>query len=364
MHDELLSLRDVQEIAKSLLDDSALGCLLTEETGLSLGMVRWCMRSSIEPWLGLRAAPVRRSSRSQHGLMVLSANVFTAGLRFIPLVLLAGHRLHVRISSRDASLTRRLVEKILEQHPNMRDRLSFDVSDGAVYEPPPHLFDTVVAFGRDETLERITHQYPATRLKTYGTGFGIGVIDSKEALTQGKEAALDIAAYDQQGCLSPQMYFVTRSMASRWVEQLKDGLDWIDDRLPRGVLSAATYTSMLQWNAVGAVTGQSFRGKSWNIVLRPSTQSDLSTAMFTFPGGRSVSVVAVNDARDIEALLKPYQRRVKCVSALPSSRWSSKLASLLPNARMTSFGNMQCPPIDNVWENNPFALSAAIMQES
>ena len=70
--------------------------------------------------------------------------------------------------------------------------------------------DIVIASGSDESLTAI-HRHVRGRFIGYGHKVSFSVI-GKEALAQSQQlaraAAYDVALFDQQGCLSPQLIYV------------------------------------------------------------------------------------------------------------------------------------------------------------
>src|SRR5262249_15110338 len=74
--------------------------------------------------------------------------------------------------------------------------------------------EAVIAYGSDTSLASLRAWTPlGTRFQAHGHRIGFGVI-GREALTLGgvddtaARAARDVALFDQQGCMSPQYFYV------------------------------------------------------------------------------------------------------------------------------------------------------------
>src|SRR5262249_48273993 len=134
--------------------------------------------------------------------VLLSAGVFTGALRAIAIALAASERAFVRMSRRDPTLARLLCDHA----PG-----AFAVVDAL----HPEAHDHVWAYGRDQTLERVSAALPAgVILHRHGSGFGVAVLDAAdEAELPGLCAGLarDVALFDQRGCLSPRVLVVQGS---------------------------------------------------------------------------------------------------------------------------------------------------------
>jgi len=107
--------------------------------------------------------------------------------------------------------------------------------------------DGVTATGSDETLAAIRQRVPVqTRLLGYGHRVSFGYVtqerlQSFSARRTAVNAAADIAAWDQQGCLSPHVIYVEHGGAvapEQFAGMLAEELDRLEGTIPRGALSA------------------------------------------------------------------------------------------------------------------------------
>jgi hypothetical protein len=143
-------------------------------------------------------------------LHILAGNVFTAWLPGAVVTLLLGAECALKPSSREpvfAPLWKRSIQRV-DSELAAKIRV-VPWNDGLAAA-----FDAVVAYGSDETLERIRESVPATtRFVGYGHKFSVAVI-WKEALAPEfrpeliKQLRRDIEPFDLRGCLSPQVLYV------------------------------------------------------------------------------------------------------------------------------------------------------------
>jgi hypothetical protein len=115
------------------------------------------------------------------------------------------------------------------------------------------LAPAVLAFGGDVAMASVARQArPGAALVVHGPKVSVGYVGS-HALSRAAlgalaaRAALDVALYDQQGCLSPHAYYVERGGAatpSDFAAALGEALEGWADKLPRREPSAAESASI------------------------------------------------------------------------------------------------------------------------
>ncbi len=109
--------------------------------------------------------------------------------------------------------------------------------------------EAVIAYGGEEAVRAIARGVPTgARFVGYGHKLSFGLI-GREALTDARRArqlaaraAYDCAKFDQQGCVSPHLFYVEEGGAvtpREWAATLADELARLGGNLPRGRLTAA-----------------------------------------------------------------------------------------------------------------------------
>jgi len=299
--------------------------------GVDLALSRCLETEPSEAELVALAASVPAAPVSH---VLLSANVFVAAHRAIGLALAASPKVEVRPSRREPEMARWLAEAAPEL---------FRLVDTIT----PASGEQVFAYGRQATLDELSRTLPpAVRLLAHGPGFGLVVCDesalSSDELCQrlATALALDVVLFDQRGCLSPRLILIEASAASalRLARALAVALsDW-QRRVPLGVMSAeehadkARYASTLAYAGELLTAGQSVIGVG-----------ALNSALALPPVGRNLHLLPVSDAR---ARASALSASLTTYAVAGSATLAAALARILPRARASTPGRMQCPPFD------------------
>lgn len=115
--------------------------------------------------------------------------------------------------------------------------------------------DAVVVYGSGPTMNALRARVPAnTRLILHGPRFSVGLI-GRECLQHGPArevaaaAAQAVAIFDQQGCVSPHLFYVEQGggvQPEMFAALLAEELERLQDDLPRGQLSGAAAATIHQ----------------------------------------------------------------------------------------------------------------------
>lgn len=270
------------------------------------------------------------SLKGQRVAVVLAASVATAPLRAVVLPWLAGAAsVAVRPSRRQPSLARHVIEVLGVEAVREVDAI-------------PEGVDHVIAYGSDESLVAVRDSLRAgVTFAGYGHGFGVAWVSLREAdgiAGVASAVAMDVALYDQHGCLSPQTVFVMGD-ARRFAEALHDALAVIERELPRGRLEAADGARVMQWQGQMAVRASWFRrGATHSVALVDDAE------LVGSPGDRNITVARVNDPEALTCALESHAKYVTVVGVHDVggfARWPEGM-----NARVVLVGAMQDPPLD------------------
>lgn len=223
-------------------------------------------------------------------------------------------------------------------------------------DPDRALFDWcdhLLAYGGDDTLAAITRATAGARLHRELFGHRVSAAWVHEADVADPELpwrlAFDVAMWDQEGCLSPHVLFVSgRAPLEPFLEGLGRALDHAASVLPAGArtlerkaarrafLSRAEAASL----ADPGVIVRTGRALAWILVAAdrgPATPSPL---------GRVLTVRRIRSEAELFRLLTPWAGRLQAlgVSRLPrdATDWASRLAAL-GATRLCRVGRMQEP---------------------
>jgi hypothetical protein len=220
--------------------------------------------------------------------------------------------------------------------------------------------DCVTATGSDETLARIRGWVPApTRFLGYGQriSFGYaasGALQSGGATRVISEAAMDVTAWDQSGCLSPHVFYVQNGgdvMPKKFAELLAKELERVEVLQPRGTLPPEAAASIASRRAIYEVrAAHSLETKVWR-----STDSTAWTVVFEeeprFQASclsRFVYVKPVADLAEALHAADMVQGKVSTVGlAAPEAEAAALVAQLADwgVTRVCPLGRMQRPPL-------------------
>ncbi|MCB9601631.1 MAG: hypothetical protein H6724_12205 [Sandaracinus sp.] len=332
--------------------DESLVRPLASGTGLSAPMVRWALRTTAESFTvdtlsrlreraGLGGATwPETTNRMRLATVVLAGNVFTACLRPLVLSLLYEVPVLARTSSREASLAEAFVRSLPPPYDAACAITSFARDDDASWEAFFRHADATHVYGSDETLEAIRARTPiGTRFVGHGHGLGVAIVRADADAAVASALALDVAAYDQRGCLSPQEVLVvgTPRAGEAFAERLADALGAVEATLPRGPLPSEVAAASRRWQDVALATGELFARPTAAVAFDPS-------GMLPFGPGHRHVVVRVLREEDVSRHLATYGRHLKALGLGPSVPPAWIPPEVVP--RVSPIGTMQTPPMD------------------
>ena len=355
----------------------ALEAELPAATGFSPAMVREGLARALEGWsgdalralvdaeLGGAAALDGRGASAATGFD--STGVILAGAIPMPTLLALVAPLVLRSAvlakpaSRDPVTPRLVARSLAEADPALGRAIAVvevpreDEELGAVLLEA----DCVVATGSDETVSSLRARVRgARRLVTHGHRLSLAALGPDAArgpaLVGVAEAlALDIALWDQLGCLSPVSIHVVESdpgACDRVAEALAAALAVAEERWPRGRVPAAAAA------AIGAerdeaelrgATGRPVRvfagpGSTWTVVREDAP------ALRSSPLHRFVRVHPAGSSRELVTALAPVSRHLAGVALAgfgARTREVSRALAALGASRVCAPGTLQTPPL-------------------
>ncbi len=281
--------------------------------------------------LGALVASTRPSPRC---FVVLSANVFTAALRAIALAAAAAPRVVVCPSRREPLFAALLVRALGEAGA------PFEVSIGGAGQAQPG--DQVHAYGRDETMAALRRSLaPGVLFWPHGSGVGVAALGEGAGAASAARLALDVAAFDQRGCLSPRVVFFEggEAQGARFAAALAGALGGLGARVPPGEVRNDERAARRAYVDAMQLAGEAFEGPGHAVGFDPAPRA------LAWPAGpRVVHVARVSDAHEAWGLLGPFAGAVVALGG--RGRLAAALGARLPWARRSALGRMQRPPLD------------------
>lgn len=306
-------------------------------SGLSPEMVTWALRETFSDPLARAVRAAAPAARPALGAVILASNVFLAGFQPIAALLLEGAVVLVKASSRDDAFPRLLAQLLAEVDAQVAERLevvTLDAEEPTQFQALFARVDHVVAFGSDRTVAEIGQQIPAgTRADLHGHGFGVLWVPSgvEPDAADYDAMALDVAAYDQRGCLSPWAVIVeggATDRGERVAKGLAGALEDLAPALPRGKLTQAAQAAELQWRGVARACGTLFPGRSHAV----SFEGD--TPVRPTPGQRNVCVLSSENRAHTLARLQTAGRHLSAVGVVGGMAEAGDLTAALQAAGM------------------------------
>jgi hypothetical protein len=327
---------------------------LHAETGHSLPMIEWGLLTSLTSLRHTHLLGELPETPSDELIgVILAGNVFVAALRGIALPLLVGARVIVKTASHEGAFARALQAALQQADASIGARLaivSFSRDDTRATEALCSGVDALSVYGSDETVEQLRIHH--ARIIPHGHGLSAAFVARSALQTQqraeqaAERIALDIAAYDQHGCLSPHFVLVEQGAAvapQAFAQLLAAQGPTLEALLPSATPTLDEQAEHMQWRATAAVRGE----------LTSDAVSFEPAPLRPSPGGRHVSVYACHDAR---ALLEPFAKHLKCIGVAGTKEERSALADQFQGAQVVRAGEMQTPAFDT-WADGAHPLA-------
>jgi hypothetical protein len=217
--------------------------------------------------------------------------------------------------------------------------------------------DVVMAYGDNQTLTALRAQVPiTTRFLPFGHKLSFGMVstaalDARRVHEVARLAALDVARFEQQGCYSPQVFYVARGGRSTpldFAHHLQQQLRALSLQYPRRELNLGERQALASWRATHESAAMAGQG-----VVMLGDASDpfgvaYSEALAFSPSAlnRTVQVVAVDELAQVPALIAPHRDLLQTVGIAAAPQELLALTKALAWAgvtRICAIGSMTLP---------------------
>ncbi|HEX2187360.1 MAG TPA: acyl-CoA reductase [Longimicrobiaceae bacterium] len=220
--------------------------------------------------------------------------------------------------------------------------------------------DAVVVYGGAEAVASAREHTPAgTRVLAYGPKLSFGVVgrealgDAEQAAATARAAALDTSTFDQQGCVSPHLFYVEEGGAAsprEWARLLAAAMEAAERDLPRGTLARSESSAIRQLRGeaelaqlagTGVELHASAKGTTWTVVYDPDP-AFAPTCL-----NRVVRVKPVPALDAVPGLAARAASLLQSVGVAAAPERAGRLAAALGRAgasRVAPLGRMAWPP--------------------
>jgi len=153
------------------------------------------------------------------------------------------------------------------------------------------LCDGIVVSGGQQAVDRysalsLARRSGAIPCVAFGPGESVAIVPAEAGepdLDTLDNLALDVAAYDQLGCLSPTALWVERGHGLRWAIELADALDRQALELPRGKVPDDAAAAIMQRRGAAEFLGQVFEATDALVLWEPEPLGEPSPRYRTLP---------------------------------------------------------------------------------
>jgi hypothetical protein len=268
----------------------------------------------------------------------------------------------VKCASGAALVPRMFAHSLYEADRKLGACLELAVWPGGSHALESALFaeaDCIVATGSDETLAAIRHKAPpGARFIGHGSKVSFGYVTSqaldREPESVVEDAAADVTAWNQRGCLSPHVIYVEDKgggSAAEFAELLAGKLEALEMTHPRGPLSAgeaaaiATRRSLYEVRAAHSPETKMWASRdstAWTVVLENDPLFQISCQ------NRFIYVKITADLAQALQGAELVRDNVSTVGLACAPAQSAELARRLARwgaKRICPLGQMQRPPL-------------------
>ena len=290
---------------------------------------------------------------------VLAGNLPGAGLDSVIFSLLVKSATLVKASSTAPRLPTLFAETLAQVDPELGTCLAvvtWPRGNTPLEEVAFSRAELVVASGSDKSLATIRPQVRGKFIE-YGHKISFAVI-TKEALNDihsvAHKVAYDIALFDQQGCLSPQLIYIEEGgvvAPHTFAAVLAEALARWEQALPRGAVPQEASVAIrrtrdeAEWQALAGkdvALYASPNGTAWTVVLDPDP------TFVPSPLYRTIRVKPFSSSIQLHELLTPWRPYLEAVGLAGHATRNTQLVEVLGQAgvsRICPIGTMQLPPL-------------------
>ena len=299
---------------------------------------------------------------------IAAGNLPNPTLSAMVLGVLARSAQFVKCASGTSLLPRLFAHSLYEVEPKLGACLEVAEWRGGNADLERALFDEahcVTATGSDETLAAIRQRLPAqVRFLAYGHRVSFAYVAGKalsgaNARRVAAQAAADVAAWNQQGCLSPHVVYVEQGggvTSEQFAALLADELERREETEPRGELpveAASAIASRRAFYEVRAAHSPETRhwcsrnSTAWTVVYEADPRFQLSCL------NRFIYVKGVKDLSEALQNAESVRGKVSTVGLAAPEDNAQALATELARwgvTRVCPLGQMQNPPL--MWRHD------------
>jgi hypothetical protein len=201
--------------------------------------------------------------------------------------------------------------------------------------------DAVIVFGSDATISHFRKLVaPEKTFVGYGHKVSFGVVFDDPECTSADGAARDASLFDQQGCLSPHVFFVAgdaRNYAAKLAAEM-ERFAKVERRGPLAISEHSSIRAMQESIGFRAANGEDcavFSGEDWTVIF------DSAPGFPATPLNRVIFVKPL--PADLVASLAHLRPHLSACGIFPATPENARAVSELGVSRICQIGAMQSP---------------------
>jgi hypothetical protein len=322
---------------------SALEAAIADELGSLDALDRFVERAGRPP---ARALPV--------GPACIVSSRTTIGVAIVPAVFALCAKCPTVVKDREDLLVSSFFATLAQERDAFRSAAVARAWSSAQADYDVGDFAAVVAFGRNETLERIRERCaPEARFVGFGAKASVGYVgrETLDTLSSAqriaKGAARDLALYETEGCLSLHALFVERGggvSAERFAELLAADIERTAVEFPVGTREAGDRAALGSARALAAFRAAAGEGRVFsdeNATHLLVADPPRSQPPFFLP--RALALFSVDSPAEAQAYLQTHAIGLEALATTSQRADVAALAVAAGAARIARFGELQAP---------------------
>ena len=264
----------------------------------------------------------------------------------------------------DVTLPCLFAQALLESDPELAKAVAIvywargegsDLEELAIHEA-----DRVVAYGGTDLVRELRARLPATTpFVAYHHRLSVGAVAREQldtlahAEAVARRAARAVAAFDQRGCVSPQIIWVEQGAPTEpvaWAELLATELEVLAQAMPAGPIDQTAAAALQQLKGTAELKGAAGRGdRVFGVAGRGTVFFDPKTSGVTSLSGtgRTVVVKPIDDLSQLSGVLRPAARTLQTLALDAPQPRRRELAGPFAASgitRITTFEKQPWPP--------------------
>lgn len=210
--------------------------------------------------------------------------------------------------------------------------------------------EAIIVFGDDATVDHFRKMArPGQIFIAHGHKVSLGIVFDDPQYESVPHAARDASLYDQQGCLSPHVFYVAESgglVPREYAARLAGEMEKFNAGNPRSAITpaeAASISAVREHHEFQAANGKdvrvwkSARGTDWTVIF------DAGPAFIPSPLNRVIFVKPL--VEPLEKALEATQGHLSAIGIWPATLENARRAAASGATRICRVGRMQEPAV-------------------